>query len=287
MDASVSIAGTGGTVTTGGTVALGGQGGGSTGGSSSGGAGGKILPAGTGGAGASGGTTAPTSGLGTLCSPPQQVITDFTYTPSDAGATATDSVRFGGAGTLQGGESVYPGSGSIYPLISDVTQNNWHISGTIGDYSGFSLFFDSTNVSSPRCDRVDASQFKGISFTISGSVPHGNAITFGVGTVKDTLSGTWMLGPGGSTTAKVTDVGSCTPTSGNRYYHPGCGDPTAQIPVTTTPTVQNVTWADLIGGMPVVSPDPSGITSIYWFFPWTGDTAYAVDLVIDNLQFIP
>jgi hypothetical protein len=252
-----------------------------------------VSPAGTGGStvGAGGntaaaGSTGAATGLGTLCPPPQQVITNFTYTPSDAGTADTTAVRFGSSGTLQGGESFYPGAGSTFPLTSDVTQSNWHITGTVGDYSGFALYFDS---GSTPCDRVDASQFKGISFTISGSVPHGSAITMGVGTVKDTPSGTWMLNPGGKTTAKATDVGSCTPTSGNQYYHPGCGDPTTQIPITAAPVPQNVTWADLTGGTPVGSPDPSGITSIYWFFPWTGstDTSYAVDITIDNLAFIP
>ena len=250
-----------------------------TGGTSGGGSGGTTTAP-----GGSGGTTGSTTGLGTLCPPPQQVITDFTYTPSDA-STDTTAVRFGSAGALQGGESFYPGAGTTYPLTSSVTQNNWHISGTVGDYSGFALYFDN---GSSACDRVDASAFKGISFTISGSVPHGSAITMGVGTVKDTPSGAWMLNPGGKTTAKPTDVGSCTPTSGNQYYHPGCGDPTTQIPIIATPTPQSVTWADLTGGTPAANPDPSGITSIYWFFPWTGstDTTYAVDIVLDDLKFM-
>jgi len=240
---------------------------------------------GTGGAGAAGSSGA-TTGLGTLCPPPQQVITSFTYTPSDAGTADTTSVRFGSAGSLQGGTSYYGGAGATSPLTSDVTKNNWHITGTVGDYSGFALYFDS---GATPCDRVDASQFKGISFKISGSVPHGGSvITFGVGTVKDTPSGTWMISPGGKTSAKATDVGSCTPTSGTQYYHPGCGDPTIQIPVTADPVVQNIPWADLTGGTPLANPDPSGITSIYWYFPWTGsnDTAYAVDFTIDDLSFI-
>jgi hypothetical protein len=242
-------------------------------------------PGGTGGSTGAGGAS--TTGLGALCPPPQQVITNFTYTPSDAGTADTTAVRFGSSGTLQGGESFYPGAGATFPLTSDVTQNNWHITGTVGDYSGFALYFDS---GSTPCDRIDAKQFKGISFAISGSVPHGNAITFGVGTVADTPSGTWMHDLGGKTTAKATDVGSCTPSpGGTQYYHPGCGDPTAQISVTAAPVVQNVTWADLTGGTPASSPDPSGITSIYWFLPWTGstDTSYAVDITIDNLAFIP
>jgi hypothetical protein len=248
-----------------------------------GGTGGSV-GGGTGGTGPVAGTTGSTTGDGTLCPPPQQVITDFTYTPSDAGTTSTSEVRFGSSGVLQGGESYYPNasSGSSYPLTSDVTKNNWHLSGTVGDYSGFALYFD-------NCDHLDAKAYKGISFAISGSVPHGNAITMGMGTINDTPTGTWMLSPGGKTTAKPTDAGKCTPTSGTQYYHPGCGDPTTQIPVTATTATQSVLWGSLTGGTPDASPNPSEITSIYWYFPWTGtgDTPYAVDLVIDDLKFIP
>jgi len=236
---------------------------------------------GTGGAavgsgGASGGAGA-SGGEGTLCPAPQQVITDFTFLQNDAGNASTTEARFGSSGTLQGGESFYPTT-----MTSDVTQGNWHLSGTVSDYTGFALYFD-------NCDHLDASAFKGIRFTISGSVPQGDAITMGVGTINDTPTGTWMLSPGGDTSALPTDAGKCTPTSGTQYYHPGCGDPTTQIPVTAAPVVQNVLWTDLTGGTPDSSPTPSEITSIYWYFPWSGAgaTPYDVDLVIDDLGFIP
>jgi hypothetical protein len=250
---------------------------GGTGGSSAGGSAGSTTTTGNGGSGGGNTGTSTSAGSdGTLCPTPSQVITDFTYTPSDAGVS-TSEVRFGSSGTLQGGESFYPST-----LTSDVTQGTWHLSGTISDYSGFALYFD-------LCDHLDAKAFKGISFKISGSVPQGNAITMGVGTIADTPTGAWMLSPGGKTTAKATDAGRCTPTSGTQYYHPGCGDPTTQIPVTSSPVVQSVTWATLTGGTPVASPNPAEITSIYWFFPWTGTgaTPYTFDLVIDDLQFIP
>ena len=247
-----------------------------TGGSGSGGTGtaGTTTPTGNG--GAAGGTTGTSAGSdGTLCPPPQQTITDFTYTPSDAGVSTTE-VRFGSSGTLQGGESTFPSA-----LTSDVTKSSWHISGTVSDYAGFSLYFD-------NCDHINAQAFSGISFTISGSVPHGSAITMGMGTLNDTPTAAWLLA-NGKTTAKATDAGKCTPTSGTQYYHPGCGDPTAQISVTSATVTQNILWGSLTGGTPDPSPAASGITSIYWFFPWTGagGTPYAVDLVIDDLKFIP
>jgi hypothetical protein len=240
------------------------------------GSGGSTPPTGTGGTTVgSGGSTGAVSGLGTLCPPPQDLISDFAYTPSDAG-TSTTAPRFGSAGTLQGGGSFYPDSGAN-AIKSDLTGGNWHFTGTVGDYSGFGLYFD-------LCDRVDASAFTGISFMVSGNVP---SITFGVGTVDDTPTGAWMLSPGGKTTAKPTDSGRCTPTSGSQYYHPGCADPMTQIPVTASPTLQKVTWAALTGGTPVASPNPKEITTIYWFFPWTGSGAapYALDFTIDDLKF--
>jgi hypothetical protein len=237
----------------------------------------SSVPAGTGGASGAGGESGSATGLGTLCPAPKQVISDFTYTPDTSTSTSTSAPRFGSAGTLQGGGSFYPESGAN-AIKSDLTQGNWHLTGTVGDYTGFGLYFD-------LCDRVDASAFKGISFTVSGNV---TSITFGVGTADDTPTGTWMLSPGGKTTAKASDAGKCTPTSGTQYYHPGCGDPTAQIPVTATATPQKVTWTSLTGGTPVSSPNPKEITSIYWYFPWTaGQTPYALDFTIDDLSFIP
>jgi hypothetical protein len=167
-------------------------------------------------------------------------------------------------------------------MKSDITQNNWHITGTVSNYTGLGLYFD-------LCDRVDASAFKGISFTVTAAKPiTGNAITFGMGTVGDTPTGVWMRDVGGKTTAKETDSGRCTPTSGSQYYHPGCSDPTVQIPVTTAPVEQKVLWSNLTGGVPEASPNPKEITSIYWFFPWVENgTPYELDFTIDDIKFIP
>jgi hypothetical protein len=250
-----------------------------TGGTSGGGAGGTTTPVGSGGSG--GGATGSADGMGTLCPTATPVITNFTYVAGTGGSTS--EVRFGGTGTLQGGESFYPNSGT-YPLTVDVTQSNYHITGTIGDYSGFGLYFD-------NCDRIDASAYKGIRFTISGSVPQGNAITFGVGTVNNTSTAAW-LAANGKTGGSPNAAGKCTPsqTTNNIYYHPGCGDPTVSVPVTSTPTVKEVKWADLTGGTPDSSvTKPAELTSIYWYFPWSGSGAatYAVDFTLDDLEFIP
>jgi hypothetical protein len=241
--------------------------------------GGSTVPA-SGSGGAAGGSGV-TTGLGTLCPAAAQVITNFAYTPSDAGSS---DLRFGGNGTLSGGGSFYPNSGT-YALAQDLTQGSWHLSGTVGDYSGFGLYFD-------NCDRVDASKYKGISFTISGTAPGG--ITLTVGTAGDTAAGEWML-RNGKTTAKATDVGRCAPSQNgkptdtmNQYYTPGCTAPTKNIPVTTTPTPVTVLWADLTGGLPDPTVNPAELTGISWIFQWQEKgTPFAVDIVMDDLAFIP
>jgi alpha-L-fucosidase len=214
---------------------------------------------------------------GTLCPlPATALISDFTY--SDAGTPSTSGVHFGVYGALSGGEYVYPTTGS-YPLVSNVTESDWHISGTVGDYSGFGLYFD-------NCNRVDASRYKGISFKISGSIGQTNQLTLNVGTLNDSLAAGWINTHGGTS----SDPGRCIPVSGtSQYYEQGCSDPTKTVSVTDTPTVVSVAWTDFTGGSPDISvATPSEITHISWSFSWTsGATPYPVDIRIDDLSFIP
>lgn len=216
---------------------------------------------------------------GTLCPlPTTPLITDFTYTPTDDGTTSTTDVRFGGTMTLRGGGYVYPTTGD-YPLAPDVTESNWHISGTVGNYSGIGLYFDNCNV-------IDASAYQGISFTISGSIGESNELIFGVSTLNDSLAATWINTHGGTSNGP----GRCIPTSGtSQYAQEGCSNPTMTVSLTETPTVVEVLWSDFGGGSP--DPDvatPSEITGISWTFPWTeGGTPYPIEIVIDDLSFIP
>jgi hypothetical protein len=231
-------------------------------------------PAGTGGStppSGTGGTTGAAGNTGVLCPTLATSITDF----ETATAPDTTQVRFGGTGTQSGGASVWG-------LTSAVVGGAWHLSGTVADYAGFNVYFD-------NCSRWNASAFKGISFTLSGTAANqATPLSFAATTVNDTTSAAWLISQG-DTQAKTTDVGTCTPTSGNgRYYHPGCADATKSITVPTTPTTISVLWSDFSGGQPDVSPKPDQITGIYWNLPWggTGSATYPADFTIDNLQFI-
>jgi hypothetical protein len=235
------------------------------------GAGGTVTPT-----GGSGGTTSGTTSVsepdGKLCPLPDQLITDFS------------SSNFGSAGILAGGLYVYPGSGN-YGLNSDVSGGNWHITGAIGNYSGFGLYLD-------NCNRIDASAYAGISFKISGRVEQEGAVTLQVDTLNNTITAAWLNAHGG--TAKDTDPGRCEPPASapNQWAQSACLQPQQVIPVTETPTEQSILWSDFSGGSPDTSVTPSDIVAIHWFFPnppgvgTDSPTPYQVDITLDDLSFI-
>lgn len=243
-------------------------------GGSGGGAGGTTTPSGGSGGSSSTGTA---STDGKLCPAPQALITDFTYTPG----SDTTQVHFGNSTTLSGGEYVYGGEPAPGPpLVSDMSNSNWHITGSVGTYSGFGLYFDS-------CSRIDASAFKGISFKVSSAVIS-DGITFGVDTLDNTITADWINSHGDSSTGP----GRCTPPADptlNQYTQSTCTNATASIPVTATPIVQQVLWGDFTRGKPDANIEkPAEIVGIHWNFPWTGaGTPYTVDLTLDDLSFIP
>jgi hypothetical protein len=213
--------------------------------------------------------------------PTQALIMDFTYAPVEAGTTPADTATFGDfTTTFSGGTYIYPTSGS-YPLTSDVTASNWHIAGTVGDYSGLGLFIQ-------NCGEVDASAYRGISFTVSGSVGTANTITFNVGTAADTIASAWLDAHDAGTGS--VGFGRCLPASAQ--YDGSCANPSKTVPVTSTPTTIQLLWADLIGGKPQASVTPSEITFISWNFPppagvgTANVTTYAVDVTIDDVKFL-
>lgn len=287
----VAGAGTGGVTGTGGASGnTGGPGGGNSGGASSGGATGLQAD--------------PTFGVGIACPAIQQpLLTDFTYAvpaAPDAGATdggAADAApaapdpmaginaTFGDFfSTLSGGTFRYPATGA-YPVASDVTMDNWHLSGSIGDYSGFGLYITGCNV-------IDAAAYDGISFTVRGSVAMTNTLTFSVGTSANDITHLWLNAnvPANATTPIAPNSGRCIPAMGQ--YDGTCAAPTYSVPVTATDETITVLWADLIGGRPQPSVNPAEIISIGWIFPnpvgagTATPTPYEADVVIDNVSFV-
>jgi hypothetical protein len=250
----------------------------------------------TGGGSATGGSGGIADNGAFPCAPPVQMITDFTYMDT---AMSTENASFGDyTTTFSGGTFVYPSMGT-YPLKSDVTKGNWHITGSVGDYSGVGLFFSGVNPATAAvggCGKVDASAFKGIQFTISGSVAMGNTVTLNVGTAGDDVASAWLNAHKANATDpdKAPSYGRCMPvgTTPNSQYDGTCGAPMKAVQVGATPTVVKVMWADLIGGKPEPTVNPKEITFVSWVLPppagvGASPTPYDVDLTIDDLQFIP
>jgi hypothetical protein len=203
--------------------------------------------------------------------------------PPVAAAPATGATFGDFTTTLSGSTFVYPGAGTMYPVTSDVSGSNWHLTGTIGDYSGFGISFN-------NCYLVDASAYQGISFTVQGSVPMGNTVTLNVGTAADDPSHVWLNANANPVTPLVPNAGRCIPAASQ--YDGTCGSPNFVVPVTAEPTTVNVTWAQLTGGRPAATTNPAEITNISWNFPppvgagTATPTTYAADITIDDLRFI-
>jgi hypothetical protein len=264
--------------------------------------------AGTGNSGGAGGSgNAGTGGSGGLQNDPnfafldeclpvtQALITDFTPLAAVGDAGAADAgaagpiaaIEFGDYTTRwSGGTYAYPNAaGNPYIVNSDMSTGEWHMSGNLGDYSGFGLYFTD-------CNRIDASAYAGISFKIRGSVAMGNSLSLQVGTSADDISHLYLNAqPTPPNPLAEPNSGRCVPAM--NQYDGTCATPSFTVPVTATATTIEVRWADLVGGAPSASVNPAEITGIRWIFPnpvgagTAAPTTYAVDLYVDDLAFIP
>jgi hypothetical protein len=234
---------------------------------------------------AAGGAGGMNSGVATACAlPTAPLISDFS-TPD-----AADSTKVNFPGPPSGGTYFYPANSQVpaptFPISSDATKGNLHVSGTIGDYSGFGLYFD-------NCSKLDASAYKGLRFTIQGSVPMGDVVTFSVGTAGDEVAASWLNAHKAAATDadKPPNFGRCMPASGQ--YDGTCNAPTKSVPVTATATTVTVLWSELQGGKPEATVNPSELTFIAWAFPapegagMAAPTTYMADVTVDDLQFVP
>ena len=283
-------AGTGGAGTTGGGAGTGG----SAGTSGSTGTGG----AGTGGsAGTTGGSAGTTGGSGgkadagtdtgppVMCPPPVPMTLCTPATPvnnplvSDFTAEGGAPIVFGAyAAPIWGGVYVYPSSmpdpcvdagPAMFPVTSDLSAGNWHISGTIGTYSGFGLWWNCTSGGRDHAVcTIDASAYSGIQFSIRGNAgPMGN-VGLAISTTDDSPVSTDMAKP---------SCGTCTAAM--------CASPSVNVPVSATATTVTLRWSDFTGGAPNAL-DPSKITAIAFTLPWGGTGTHAADVTIDDIRFV-
>lgn len=230
------------------------------GGFSNGGAGGTA--AGLGGSPGTGGTFAADAGTSApVCygvAPRSPLIANFDDLTGNA---------FG----VYGVDPVVGATNTQPPLLTqDFSQGNWHIRGTVPQVAtSFVLYWKCPSLTIGSCS-LDASQYLGIQFTLSGQGGPTSTLGLKVGRGEDevSLSGT---------------CGSCAAPSG------GCQDPTTTINLSPAQGTQQyrVYWTQLAGGQPIDGIAPHAITSIVWTFPAAVSAAYDVDITIDDISFIP
>jgi hypothetical protein len=246
------------------------------------GSGGAAGAAGAGGgAGNGGGAGAP---AGTLCPPiTSALITDFAFSAGQG----TSEASFGDFSTNFSGTLYAYGPG----LNSDVTGDNWRISGFVNDYSG--LILSALNQNTPCM--FDASAFAGISFSLKGSIPAGDTLTFQLGFAEDDVPSSWLNShkANASDPDVLPNFGTCIPVT--NQFDGTCASPSFALPASafgSTPAKFTIRWTDFAGGKPVPAVDAAKITSISAFFtvpPGIGTSsvvAYPVDITFDDWSFV-
>ena len=215
---------------------------------------------GTGGQGTGGTVVVDAGPIFPTCMP---VVANTALILDFASVTDPTQARFGVFGTtFAGGTYQYPGA-----ITSSFTDMNWHLTGTVGDYSGFGLYLS--------C-KSDVSAFTGIELDIGGTFSDGDGgisaarVSMGVGTPADEFDTAHASMP--------PTWGTCTT---------GCTSPSRNVPISATPTTVMAPWSSFVGGVPVTTPDPTQLLSVFFAFPWSGtQTPYTVDITIDNIMFM-
>jgi hypothetical protein len=236
----------------------------------------------------------------------QPLITDFSV-PGNSFGNYTDNI-----------------SGDIFTFASitgDMSDGAWHVTGTVGDYSAMVLHlnckydasaftgisFDIKGTFSPvpasGAGGTDAGGASGAGGSAGTGGHSGAAGHAGAGGTSSAGGSGGAINYGGVTTPQITftvgtaqdDVdsahsgnpptwGTCVPV--NNQYDGTCASPRKLIALSAIGGTQTFKWADLVGGKPRATPDPSQLTLISWTLPWNGKgPAYNVDITIDNVVF--
>ena len=247
--------------------------GGSTGtaGSSSTGTAGTTGQAGTtgnggnnsGGSGGGGGASQPASGcaVSDLPPPPAPLIADFASV--DGGA----SIPIGGTFAYASPDGV-----AVKPTAT-VTNGGWHITltapglATDPQYVGVGIYF---NGNANGTDCVDATQYTGIKFDVSGSI-------MGTGCTAQ-----YSTNDSAHSAASATDPKAGGPA--------GSYAPQKALTVSSTVTTVMMPFAGAdapSGGSPATGIDKAKLTGAQWQFSIAAGTTNAcmVDLIIDNVSF--
>jgi len=266
--------------------------GGTTSNVGSGGDSGSVASGGAVSAGGASGSTDPCSKSAcaspatcTPVAPSNALITDWTDVCTTTGPNGclglfVDNDTFSTPGDnwwtkFYGGTYVYPAidpkkctADPQYPLGQTVAAHAWHITGSVGTYSGFGIWL-------APC-MADMSAYPGgISITLSGSAGSKNTLVISLLSSSDTAH---------EPTSCNSNVGTCTVST--------CKAPSKTVTLTSTATAIDIPWTDFTGGNPDASPQPSEITGIAFSLPDPYDyttmpataTPYSIDITVGDIS---
>jgi hypothetical protein len=181
--------------------------------------------------------------------------------PNQSSITSFDGFkadRWMSPGNLDGGVYVYP------EPLKPTAGEFFGFDGTISDYAGMGVWFSGC---------IDGSKFRGVRFTISGSVGPGGNVQF------------YFISNRDKEVVESDSVGACLPDDPNDPWQ-NCRPPVVTLPVTLEPTTLSIPWSAFKGGLPTATTDGSDLLALQWSFDWLdGNPEYPATLTIDDLQF--
>jgi hypothetical protein len=202
--------------------------------------------------------------------PTSPVIVDFSVWNGEQGSWGDAS-----AGQLAGGSFAFGdvASDSLVSATVDTTATNpvLHLTGSVTTSAGFALWFD-------QC--VDASAYAGVSLQIGGSTAVAGA-TGGEAAVLELQAQT----NGNYPVDEMAGRGACAFVDVRNKWNE-CVNSRTTISVPAVPEVVEVTWPELVGGLPSDGAEPSELLGVeFKFVCGDGTTTCTIDVVVDDVSF--
>jgi hypothetical protein len=176
-----------------------------------------------------------------------------------------------GTAAFKGGSFVYGDADmdKANDIKIDYSAKNMHITGKVGTYTGFGIWFGPVMGQTIPC--IDGSAYKGVSFEMSDAKGTVESINFQIQTH-------------GTAPVDAKNMrGGCVWTTS---MYTECLFPTASVSVPASGGAIETTWDKFMGGKPLPTVDPKGLDGLQWQFPWTeGGEAYEVDVTVSNVKF--
>jgi hypothetical protein len=181
--------------------------------------------------------------------------------------------KWGSSSNLNGGSFTYgdaDGDGNVDITVTYAT-NEVHITGTVGTYTGYGMWFGGIGNQAVPC--ANASKYQGLSFEVvnNGATPPN--INVQVQVHDDS--------PADGTNKR----GGCVYSSEDKKYT-DCVYPNTAVALPSDGSAIEVPWSMFGGGKPVSdAQEGKALDGLQWDFWKEGATPYEIDIVIKNIKF--